>query len=310
MKKDAYKWLEESINGLGKKAELTVLSNFVVLSANIYKAEPEHASKFVEDYLKSTALIEQKILANPTSKSSASAAKIKESLDMIFVQSGAAECSTLDSMYADEVKNNLQNLDYLKKVISFYRSVGCNESDIYFTAAEAAHKMEPTAASANANAEMAYLKKDYNTAIQYYDEATSLETDNLQKAEYQYKISQIYYSDLSNFVRARQYALKSLELNPNNGKAYLLIGLMYANSKGIYDDPVKSKTVYWVAVDKFNRAKQADPSLSEDANRLIRTYSAYFPTKEEIFFDKDLNEGKSFTVGGWIGETTTVRIAN
>jgi hypothetical protein len=39
---------------------------------------------------------------------------------------------------------------------------------------------------------------------------------------------------------------------------------------------------------------------------LIRSYSAAFPSMETIFFN-DYNEGQSYNVGGWIGETTTIR---
>lgn len=306
LKKDAYNWLEQSIDGMGDKADMNALVQFVVLSAGIFKAEPEYAAKFVDDYLKSTQMLERQA-NDPSNRYAETAGKMKETLDIVFVQSGAAECSTLDNIYANPVNQNLQNLEYLKKVMSFYQMVDCAESDVYFIATEAAHKIQPSTESANGYAQMAYKRGDFDTAIKYYDEATDLETDNVEKAEYQFKIAQIYYGELNNYVRARQHARKSLEYNPNNGKAYLLIGLMYANSKGVYDDPVLAKTAYWAAVDKFNRAKQVDSSLTEDANKLINTYSNYFPTTEEIFFHKDLNAKETFTVGGWIGETTTIR---
>lgn len=307
-KRQAYEWFEQSIDGMGDKADLNVLSQFVVISTNIYKAEPDHAAKYVEDFLKVNDILAGRI-ADPANKNAATAEKIKESLDMIFAQSGAADCTTLDNIYGSKIAENQENLDYLKKVMVFYRMVDCTDSEVFFAATEAAHKIEPSSESANGYAQMSYKKGDFTTAIQYYDEATELEQDLLEKAEYQFKIAQIYYSELTNYVRARQYARKSLEYNPKNGKAYLLIGLMYANSKGIYDDSVLAKSVYWVAVDKFNQAKQADPSLAEDANKMVRTYSTYFPTKEEVFFHKDLEEGKTFTVGGWIGESTTIRVA-
>lgn len=87
----------------------------------------------------------------------------------------------------------------------------------------------------------------------------------------------------------------------------MIIGLAYAGAKGIYDDSVLSKTVYWAAVDKLVRAKQVDPSLAEDVDKLIATYSRHFPSKEDIFFKPELQDGKSFYVGGWIGETTICR---
>ena len=87
----------------------------------------------------------------------------------------------------------------------------------------------------------------------------------------------------------------------------MIIGLAYAAAKGIYDDPVLSKSVFWVAVDRLNKAKQVDPSLAEDVDKLIATYVRHFPSKEDIFFKPELSNGKSFYVGGWIGETTICR---
>jgi tetratricopeptide (TPR) repeat protein len=178
---------------------------------------------------------------------------------------------------------------------------------VFFTAAVALHKIQPTAESAAALATMSYKKDEFTKAISFYDEATKLATTAEDKAEFQFTIAQIYNKDLNNFSRSREYARNSLELKPNNGKAYLLIGSMYAKSRGIFDDPVLAKSVFWVAVDKFQKAKQVDPSVAGDANDLIRTYSAYFPSKDDIFFQPQLSAGKSFFVGGWIGESTTCR---
>jgi tetratricopeptide (TPR) repeat protein len=154
---------------------------------------------------------------------------------------------------------------------------------------------------------MSYKAGEHSKAITYYDEATKLATEKMDKADYQYKIAQIYYTEMNNYPRSREYARNSLEFNPNNGSAYLLIGIMYAKSRSIYDDPVLSKTVYWVAVDKFVRAKQVDPSIADEANKLINTYSGHFPTKDDMFFQPQLKAGSSFFVGGWIGESTTCR---
>jgi hypothetical protein len=86
----------------------------------------------------------------------------------------------------------------------------------------------------------------------------------------------------------------------------LLIGLCYASAK-IYDDPILARSVYWVACDMFQKAKQVDASCATDANKLIATYKQYFPLKEDVFFHKELNEGASFRVGGWINKSTVCR---
>jgi hypothetical protein len=70
---------------------------------------------------------------------------------------------------------------------------------------------------------------------------------------------------------------------------------------------VEQRAKYWVAVDYMNKAKAADESLAEDANNMIRQYSAYYPQTAEAFM-YDVTDGQSYTVScGGLRATTTVR---
>ena len=84
---------------------------------------------------------------------------------------------------------------------------------------------------------------------------------------------------------------------------------MYAaTAKSVYpNDPVLMRCVYYAAIDKFAKAKAVDPSCAEEATSLINSYTAHLPGKEEVFMHPDVEKGKSFTIGGWIGETTVIR---
>lgn len=309
--KPAYQWLEESIDGLGVNSEIEVLRQFVVLSDRMFANNPAHGEKYIADYLKANDILEAMAKNGNGSNGelAAQAAQYKNGLDIVFAQSGAADCITLDNLYRDKIVEFKDDFAYLTKIISFFRRVRCVESQVYFSAAVSAHKIQPTAESANALAAMSFNKDDFQRAINFYEEATRLSEIALDKAEYQFKIAQIYYSKLANYPRTKTHALNSLEFNPSNGSAHMIIGLAYAGAKGIFDDPVLAKSIYWVAVDRLVRAKQVDPSLNEsgEVDRLIATYSRHFPSKEDIFFKPELQDGRSFYVGGWIGESTICR---
>ncbi len=306
LKLPAYEWLKQSIEGMNNKSQLTVLSKFSELSNNLYKADPtKYGEQYIADYQMVSDLLGM-IAANPSNRNAQNAQKIKDYLDNVFAVSGAANCDKLDELYAATVQANLTNLEMLEKIMKLYGSVGCTDSDVYFACAENAHKLQPTAESAAGCAAMSAKKGDYRATIAYYNEAFELSEDAQDKADYLYNNAVYSFSELKEFSNARQYARQSLEVIPNQGRCYLLIGLMYAGSKP-YDNPVLNKTVFWAACDKFNRAKAVDPSVAEEANKLIATYSKYFPTTEEIFFQPELGAGQTFTVGGWIGETTTCR---
>jgi hypothetical protein len=105
---------------------------------------------------------------------------------------------------------------------------------------------------------------------------------------------------------AREFAEKALSIRSEWGEPYILIGQLYADSKDLCSTIKLPNSIYWAAVDQFNKAKAVDPSVAEKANALILAYSRYYPNKEEAFFE-NVHEGNTFTVGCWINETTKAR---
>ena len=99
-------------------------------------------------------------------------------------------------------------------------------------------------------------------------------------------------------------------MNKGQGRCYIIIGMCYASTQLHGNDPkgrILNKTVYWAAVDKFQKAKQVDSSVEAQATEFINMYKKYFPTKEERFDLPNEFSGETYFVGGWIGETTTIR---
>ena len=182
----------------------------------------------------------------------------------------------------------------------------CIKQDLYLKASISIYKSEPSADLAIEIARLNVEGKQAREAEKYYNEAINLESDVLKRANYFYELASITYSEFKNPTQAKSFINKALEENPNLGRAYKLLGDMYANERNCGADDFEKKTVYWAAVDKYIKAKQVDPELEESMNSLINTYSQYFPTKEDVFFH-DLKVGESFTVGCWINERTTIR---
>jgi tetratricopeptide (TPR) repeat protein len=300
----AYGWMKESVTALGAKAQITVLRKFVELSYNIYKSNTEqYGDQFLADYQLASAALEQIVAAG--GKNAEHATSQKAYVDRLYAASGAADCDQMDQMYASVVAESANDIEKLGSIMKLYRRLGCTESDVYFTAAEHAHKLQPTSESAAGCAQMCIKKGDLNGALEYYKQALSMVTDDEDKADYLYRVANVYVL-LKNYQQGAAYAQQSLDVNPEDGRCYLLMGICYASAK-IYDDPILARSVFWVACDMFRKAKTVDSSCATDANKLIATYSQYFPSKEDVFFHKELNDGQPFRVGGWIGKTTTCR---
>ena len=300
----AYEWLKTSVTALGAKSQITVLRKFVEVSYNIYKSNTDqYSDQFLADYQMAAAALDQIAVAG--GKNAEHATHQKAYVDRLYAASGAADCGQMDQMYASVVAESASDIEKLGSIMKLYRRLGCTESDVLFAAAEHAHKLQPTSESAAGCAQMCIKKEDYAGALEYYKQALSLVTDDEDKADYLYRMANVYVA-MKNYQQGASYAQQALDVNAEDGRCYLLLGICYASAK-IYDDPILARSVFWVACDMFQKAKKVDSSCSSDANKLIATYRQYFPSKEDVFFHKELNEGAPFRVGGWIGKTTTCR---
>ena len=307
----AYGWLKEIVNEKGENCEALGLSLFAFSSMKKMVADPNFKEQYIQDYLVASNGLDAQIKAAQAAnnkKEEDNLTAYKSGVDGQFANSGAADCETLQNLYAAKIEENKDNLDYLKETVSLLRRMRCQEIDAYFAASSYAYKLEPSAEAAVGMAKQAVKQKDFETALKYFEEAANLETDEATKADDYYSMALLSFEQ-NGYSKARQYCQKAIEINPNYGAAYLLIGKMYASTaKSVYPgDGVLARAVYYAALDKFEKGKQVDPNVAEEANSLISSYRAHLPSTEEIFMHPDLEKGKAFTIGGWIGERTTVR---
>lgn len=301
----AYAWLDESVSKMKEESEYYVLQYFVDMSARKFKDEPAHREKFIQDYITASGYADKALQAAAKENEKALLKTTKENMDAFLVNSGATDCDMLQSIYGPKVEANKADLAYLKSVVDIMKMLKCTESDAYFNASLYAHQISPTAETAAGCGYMAYKKKDMDGAVKFFDEAIQLEPDNAKKAEYAYTVATILFAS-KNLSRARQYAQKAIEYNGNYGAPYILIAQMYASSPNWSDEPALNRATYFLVIDKLQRAKQVDPSIADEANKLIGTYSAHTPKAEDLFF-LNLKKGDRVTIGGWIGEGTVIR---
>ena len=106
--------------------------------------------------------------------------------------------------------------------------------------------------------------------------------------------------------QARNYCNRAINFKSDFGQAYILIAMAYAQSPNWSDDGAKNRLTYSLCIDKLQRAIAVDPSTEEQARQLIRQYSGLLPSSEDLFM-QGIKAGERITIGGWIGESTTVR---
>ncbi len=229
----------------------------------------------------------------------------KQDLDNLFAGSGVASCENIVPVFGARFKEAPEDTVLLATIIKILGDNGCVQSDLYSEVGDAFHKLKPSAASAYALGRISIAKDDHAKGLEYLREAVSLEQDDIESAKYLVEIANVYLRYMNSPANAVANAKSALAKDPKNGKAYMIIGSAWAVTK--CGDEMDQKAVFWVAVDNFSRAKQTDESLTEEANRLIGSYSQYYPQQAEAFM-YDLVDGNSYTVScGGMTERTTVR---
>ena len=302
---EVYAMFAEAVAAEKHNLPYYVLMEFVDASARKVKADEAHKEQFVQDYIAASGYANEALNAATKESAKKNYKTAKENIDAHFINSGVATCDNLQAIYAPKVEASKTDLEYLKQVVKVMKMLGCTESEAYFAASEYAHAIEPTAETAIGCGYMYYKKGDFDKCISYFDNAIELEQDPIKKADYNYSAAAVLFAN-KQLSKAKQYARKAIELNGEWGKPYMLIAQMYASSPNWSDEGALNKCTFFAVIDKLQKAKSVDPSCAEEADKLIRTYAGYTPKDEDLFFI-GLKKGNAVTIGGWIGETTTIR---
>ena len=215
------------------------------------------------------------------------------------------KCDDIERIYGPKFEADKKNNELEETIMLYLSNARCTNSDFYIKVAIRHLEMNPHTDGYRLLAE-AYRKKGMSAkAVENYEKAAKLETDDTKKARDYINIAKSYLA-ARNCQQARSAALQVLSINPSSGEAYILIGDSYALCASACGDAFEVKTVYWAAVDQYAKAKAADKGVAGAANSRINTYSNYFPEKKDVFF-RNLTDGSSYTLKCWPNVTTTIR---
>lgn len=296
--------LSKSVELMGNKSKPPVILTRMQCARQLFKMGLLDSEQMIDIFSELTNIADFNLELKPGDKDYLQA---KAGIEQHLTNSEAADCDALINLFTSRYEENPGDIELIKKITQLLSRADCTDSDLFTQATESLYKLEPSSGAANAIGKRFLQKEEYDKAIEYLEYAIELENDPVKKASYNYSLGQIYYSVKTDYKKAREYAIEAIKNNPEFGEPYLLKGNIYvASHKSFSSDEFTKSTVFWVAIDNFARAKSIDPSLTDEANRLINKYSPYFPPADQIFF-KTLEVGSPFTVGGWINEKTTIR---
>ncbi|HBI81323.1 MAG TPA: hypothetical protein DDY04_05150 [Bacteroidales bacterium] len=300
---EAFNIAREAISIEKANASPSTFFTYISLVKAMYDNKKMTADQVIELYSQVSDYIDAQIAANPSDDNAKLA---KDGIDAIFAGMGVANCDNVVALFEPRFNATPDDVNLCKKIRSLMSSNRCTSHPLYLNASIQVFKAEPSADLALDIARLQYEAKNAKDAEKYYNEAINLESAVEKRANIYYELALLTFTELKNLPKAKEIALKAIEENPNMGRAYKLIGDIYASERNCGNNDFEKKTVYWAAVDKYIKAKQVEPELADAMDNLISTYSQYFPSKEDIFF-YDLQVGDPYTVGCWINERTTIR---
>ena len=306
-----YSWTKPFVTKEGETAHPQVVYFYVFSSLNKAIGNKAWHNQYVDDYMRGNGYLENSLELAENNQDSVQyqyISGLKSQLDNLFARSGLADCKMLVEIFGRDLEANKNNANFLQAMIDLFRYADCETEKIYFTASKYMFAIKPTASSAMGLAKDALQRKQYTEAFEYLNKALGLTKEAHLRAAI-YTQMGIIRKDQGSFVEARRLLNLALKENPSKGTPLLLIAQMYASSaSSIFpDDPLKQRCVYYLVIDKLERARAIDPQISGEASRLISVYRRNLPAASAIFMHPDLESGQSFYVGGWIGESTTIR---
>ena len=303
--KKLYDGFEGIITSIKEQVRPTILLFDMQAAIDLFKAGEIDAETVINLYQRNSDLLEQITPANDADKEQA--ANVKTDMGSLFASSKVASCESLIELYSPRLAADPENLQLAQSVVkTMGMTEGCDNNDLFLQAVTTMNKLDPSANSSYYLYRLHGARGNVKEAISYMENALSFEdVDADRKAEWYFDIARFCFKNGEN-ARAFEFATKAAEDEKQAGKAYFLLGNIWAAAR-CGGDEISRRAPYWVACDYMNKAKAADPSLTDEANRYISQYSVYFPETAEAFM-YDITKGQSYTVVcGGMRATTTVR---
>jgi tetratricopeptide (TPR) repeat protein len=307
---DIYATMKESFKLQGNSAEYFLIPTYFNYTVIQWKLKKIDNDAVLNTYDELTAIIEYNEKNN--AEEGSYYVKMRDAIDQML-PANLLSCEALIARVNDRWE---AEKDDTAKVSKYYYSLRmakdstgntCYDSDAYKKVLNRLYEMKPTSEMAEQIAVQLFKEGKESEAIAKFNEAIELESDMDKKGSLCLNIAKILRSQ-NKFSQSRTYAYKALDYKPNWGEPYILVGDLYASSGSLCGPGTgfDSQVVVWAALDKYYKAKAVDPSVADDANEKIARYSQYMPTKTDLF-ERGIDEGSAYTVGCWIGETTTAR---
>ncbi len=301
-----YKNVGSIVDELGEKSNGSLLVNLLQSSITMYRENQLTADDVIAMYDKVAGLIAAAPAKNAAEEEDNQ--KAKATIESIFADSKVASCENLIAIFGPRYEADPNNLALVSNIVKLMNTAeDCASNDLYLNAVTSMYKLDPSYLSAFGLYRLNAARDNVADAVRYLEEAiASPDSNDETDAQYYYEMAAFCYKN-SMRAKASEAARKAVELDYGYaGKAYLILGNIWASAP--CEDTVDKWARYWVAADYYQKARNTDPSIAEEAGSSLGSVSRYYPEASEAFM-YDLTKGQSYTVScSGMTATTTVRV--
>ncbi len=294
--------VDGAVTSQAAKLDIKIYPIYFKYIVDKYLADEVETELLLGEYEKLTTATDANLVSTEAKED------VKGTIESLLIQSGAASCENLEKIFKPQYIASPNDIELLSKIVSRLSRGKCT-SDFQLEVAEKLYSIEPTAVAAAGIASAYEQKGDIDKAIQYYSEAVEKETDNKAKASYSLGAASVCLVG-NKISDAIKFAQKTIQIDKEEGLAYFILAQAQAQGTGGCSN-FNKKAAFWIVVDNLVRARNLVPeNYVDQINSSISTYSSYFPTHEDVFFEEEKIEvGGRYTVScGLVRGTTTVRI--
>ena len=301
-----YEKVGEIVDELGTNANGGLLVNLLQSSISLYRENQLTADDVIAMYDKVMADVEG---ANPKNEAEEEDnLKARATIESIFADSKVASCENLIAIFGPRYAADPDNLTLVSNIVKLMNTADdCASNDLYLNAVTSMYRLDPSYRSAFGLYRLNAARGNVADAAKYLEEAiSSPDSDPATDAQYYYEMAAFCYKNGMR-GKASEAARKAVELDYGfAGKAYLILGNLWASAT--CGDTVDKWARYWAAADYYQKARNADPTVADEAASSLASVSRYYPEASEAFM-YDLTKGQSYTVScGGMSATTTVRV--
>lgn len=257
-----------------------------------YKSDKSTATieKLIDKYNAVTALIEKNTQKIPAKADEYS--RVIAGLDSYMVD--LLTCDNLVSYAQKNYETHKSDIDWLLATAKGL-FVKCKTTPVFGVIAAQLHSLQPTSKSAYYLATYTLQTGDQTKAVLFFTESVSLSSNKIEKATTAYTIASILSS--SDKGKAKEMVQIAIENNPSNGKYFIFLANLYANSVGeCGTNEDEKKAIYKLASDTVLKAIAVEPRLKVTCDKMSNNYL------KNIVSD-GASKVKRVTIGCWINQT-------